>query len=183
MMQDLYHYHEEKPHRMKQLLWRVVNKTLFRCLMDRGWLFTILKNSLLNAFGAKVVMKTKICRTCTIWAPWNLEMKEYSVIGPHVQVYNKDKITIGRNVVVSQGAFLCTASHDISHELLPLTTAPIVLEDRCWVAADAFIGKGVTVGEGAVVGARACVYKDVDPWTVVGGNPAQKLKNRIIQHN
>ena len=54
---------------------------------------------------------------------------------------------------------------------------------RCkvWVAAEAFIGMGVIIGEGAVVGARACVFKNVEPWTVVGGNPAKFIKKRIIK--
>ena len=45
------------------------------------------------------------------------------------------------------------------------------------------MGMGVTIGEGAVVGARAAVFKDVEPWTVVGGNPAKVIKNRIIKYN
>ena len=58
---------------------------------------------------------------------------------------------------------------------------PIVIEAQAWVAADAFVGMGVTIGEGAVVGARAAVFKDVEPWTVVGGNPAKFIKNRVIK--
>ena len=40
---------------------------------------------------------------------------------------------------------------------------------------------GVTISQGAVVGATASVYKDVEPWTVVGGNPAKFIKNREIK--
>jgi len=54
------------------------------------------------------------------------------------------------------------------------------MEDKSWVAADAFVGMGVTIGEGAVVGARACVFKDVEAWSVVGGNPAKFIKRREI---
>ncbi|MBR0457730.1 MAG: sugar O-acetyltransferase, partial [Victivallales bacterium] len=74
-----------------------------------------------------------------------------------------------------------TASHDITKGNLPLVFAPIVMEDQVWIAADAFIGMGVTVHQGAVVGARASVFKDVDAWTVVGGNPAHFLKKRELQ--
>ena len=83
-------------------------------------------------------------------------------------------------MVVSQGANLCTASHDISDSQMALITKPIIIENRAWVASDAFVGMGVTIGEGAVVGARAAVFKDVEAWTVVGGNPARFLKKRII---
>ena len=76
---------------------------------------------------------------------------------------------------------MCTASHDITDPHNPLITAPIHVESFAWVAADAFIGMGVTVGEGAVVGARAAVFKDVEPWTVVGGNPAKFIKRRVVK--
>jgi len=55
---------------------------------------------------------------------------------------------------------------------MPLVIAPIMIEAEAWVAADVFVGPGVTIGEGAVVGARSTVMRDVEPWTVVAGNPA-----------
>ncbi len=55
---------------------------------------------------------------------------------------------------------------------MPLIVAPIVIESNAWVAADVFIGPGVKVGEGAVVGARSTVIDDVPPWSVVAGSPA-----------
>ena len=88
---------------------------------------------------------------------------------------------LGSKVVISQGAYLCTASHDISNPKNPLITSPIQVESFAWVAADAFVGMGVTVGQGAVVGARAAVFKNVEPWTVVGGNPAKFIKKRIVK--
>ena len=89
-------------------------------------------------------------------------------------------LKIGANQTVSQKSYICTASHDITKSTLPLVFAPVVIEDQVWVGADAFIGMGVTVGQGAVVGARASVYKDVEPWTVVGGNPAKFIKVREV---
>lgn len=64
---------------------------------------------------------------------------------------------------------------------MPLTTAPITIGRAAWVAADVFIGPGVTVGERAVVGARASVFRNVDPWTVVGGNPARLIRKYAHQ--
>jgi len=66
---------------------------------------------------------------------------------------------------------------------MPVITAPIRIERRAWVAADTFVGPGVTIGEGAVVGARASVFRDVDPWTVVGGNPARILKKYHLEED
>ncbi len=171
-------YTEDKPHRLKQLAWRLVNATLFR--MFPGTPLRVLRNLLLRAFGADIPLESLVYPSCRIWAPWNLKVGRNSCIGSGVRLYNKDKITIGDNVVISQNAFLCTASHDISSPRHALITAPIVIRDLAWVASDAYIGMGVTIGEGAVVGATASVYKDIEPWTVVGGNPAKFLKQRIL---
>lgn len=88
---------------------------------------------------------------------------------------------IGAHSTVSQYSHLCTSSHDYEHPNMLQTFAPIVIEDQVWIAADAFIGPGVTIGQGAVVGARGTVFKNVEPWTVVGGNPAKFIKKREIK--
>ena len=113
--------------------------------------------------------------------PWNLEMDEYACLAPCVDCYNPARIKIGAHSTVSQKAYLCTASHDISNPFNPLVTAEIVIEDQAWIGTSAYIGLGVTIGQGAVVGATASVYKDVEPWTVVGGNPAKFIKKREIK--
>lgn len=177
---DLSDYKEVKPHFAKRILWYLVNHTLFRMLPTRY--LRAPRHALLRAFGAKIDKKALVYSSCTIFAPWNLVVGR-ACIGPHTELYNKDMIRIGDDCVVSQGAFLCTASHDTSSVLLPLISAPITMEDKSWVAADAFVGKGVTIGEGAVVGARACVFKDVAPWTIVGGNPAKVIKTRNLVEN
>ena len=107
-------------------------------------------------------------------------MEEYSCIASGVDCYNVAPVIIGEQSTVSQGAYLCTASHDISDPKNHLVTKPIAIEGQAWIAAEAFVGMGVTIGEGAVVGARAAVFKDVEPWTVVGGNPARVIKRRDI---
>ena len=75
---------------------------------------------------------------------------------------------------------MCSASHDVTKSDIPLITAPIIIKNQVWIGASSFIGMGVTVGEGVVVGATSSVYKDVERWTVVGGNPAKFIKKRII---
>lgn len=175
---DLSHYNEVKPHHKKQLLWRLVNMTLFRCLALPC--FNLLRIWLLRLFGARVSSTADIYPSCKIWAPWNLQVGDHSCLAPRVEIYNKDVVTIADNVVISQGSQLFTASHDISQSTNPLITAPIRIEHSVWVAAGCFIGKGVTIGEGAVVGARACVFRDVEAWTVVGGNPARFIRKRVL---
>lgn len=119
--------------------------------------------------------------TARIWAPWNLELEDYACIDDRVNVYNVDKVILKRHATVSFDALLCTASHNIYSQGHELTTAPILINEDAWVGAAAFIGMGVTIGEGAVVAASSSVHKDVEPWTIVGGNPAKFIKKRKIK--
>lgn len=178
---DLSRYHNalSRKHQLVRLLWSVVWGLLARPLprsMGSGW-----KRFLLRLFGAKVHPTSVVYSSAKVYYPANLEMAEYSCLASDVDCYNVAPIRIGANTTVSQGACLCTAGHDITDPLNPLITAPIVIEDQAWIAAGAFVGMGVTVGQGAVVGARAAIFKDVEPWTVVGGNPAKFIKKRIIK--
>lgn len=135
---------------------------------------------ILRFFGAKIGDHCLIYSNVKIWAPWNLEMKSYSLLGAKVDCYNQGKISIGANTSISQKAYLCASTHDITDSKHALLLKPIVIEDQVWIAADAFIGPGVTIGQGAVVGARSAVFKNVESWSVVGGNPARFIKKREI---
>ena len=135
---------------------------------------------LLRCFGAKIGHGAHPYPRARIWAPWNLDMGDHSCLADDVECYCVNKIRLGPSALVSQYSHLCSASHDYTDPAFPLITAPITIQANAWVATDAFIGPGVTVGEGAVVGARASVYRDVEPWTVVGGNPARFIKKRVV---
>ena len=175
---NLTSYKEIKPHRIKRLIWRAINISIFRIAISRK--FKWLRHGLLRLFGAKINKDAYIYPTCDIFMPWNLICGR-ACIGPRTNIYNKDFVTIGNDTVISQGTYICTAGHSTKSLMLPLTTKPIKIEDNVWIAADAFVGMGVTIGEGAVVGARAAVFKDVEPWTIVGGNPAKPIKKRVIK--
>jgi len=132
-------------------------------------------------FGARIHPTARIHASVRVWYPPHLEVGENTTIGPRVICYCQDRITIGDRAIVSQGAHLCAGSHDISDERFQLITKPIVIEDRAWIAAECFVGPGVKIGEGAVLGARGVAFKDLSPWTVYVGNPAQRIKARTIQ--
>ena len=121
-----------------------------------------------------------VSASAKIWAPWNLELGDYVAVGARAEIYNVARITVGSNVTISQDSYLCTASHDISRLKKPLVFKPISLGDSVWVAARAMVLPGIAIGEGAVVAAGAVVVKDVEPWTVVGGNPAKVIKKREL---
>ncbi len=161
-----------------RLLWNFIYGLFFRWspVPFHAW-----RSFLLRLFGAKIGKNVFIYPSVEVWFPWNLEVGDGSCFGRWVNCYSVDKIVIGSNVVVSQYSYLCTAGHDIQDIKFSLTSKPIQIDDNAWVAADAFIGPGVEVGKGAVVGARASVFKNVKAWTVVGGNPAKAIKKRVIR--
>jgi putative colanic acid biosynthesis acetyltransferase WcaF len=135
---------------------------------------------LLRAFGARVGRHVRVARTAEIRFPWNFAIGDWSSVGERARIYNLGQVTIGRQATVSQYAHLCAGTHDVTDPAMRLLKPPIAIGDQAWICADAFVGPGVTVGEGAVVGARAVAVKDVAPWTVVAGNPAQVVKERRL---
>lgn len=168
-----------RKHQIIRMLWAMIWGLFARPLprsIGSGW-----KRFLLRLFGAKIDSTAVVYSSAKVYYPANLIMERYACLASDVDCYNVDIIRIGANTTVSQGAYLCTASHDITNPLNPLITAPIIIEDQAWIAVDAFVSMGVTIGQGAVVGARAAVFKDVEPWTVVGGNPAKFIKKRILK--
>lgn len=135
---------------------------------------------LLRMLGAHVGRGVKINPSCRIWAPWLLSLGDESAVSHEADCYNVAPIRIGAHATVSQRAFLCTASHDPTDPHMRLTSAPIQIEDQAWVCAEAFVSPGVTIGKGGVAAARSVVTRDVTPWTIVGGNPAQVIKQREL---
>jgi len=163
---------------IRRVLWMVIGKPLFRWSPRPlfGW-----RRLVLRLFGATVGTGVNIYPSATIYFPWNLVIGKYSSIGEGAMIYNLGPITIGKQVTVSQGAHLCAGTHDHTDPAMPLLKPPITVEDQAWVCADAFIAPRVTVGEGAVVGARAVAVHDVEKWTIVGGNPARTIKKRSLE--
>ncbi len=174
--------HCPSPHsvsnRARRAVWGLVWACLFRPtprLMD-GW-----RRFLLRCFGARVGKGARILPSVRVWAPWNLDIDEYGCLSEFVDCYCVDKVRIGAHATVSQYSFLCTASHDVSDPCMKLVTAPIVIGDQSWVAADVFVGPGVRIGPGCVVGARSSVFKDLPAWTVCMGSPAVPVRPRTIR--
>lgn len=162
-------------HRAYRALW-----TLAWCLLA-SWtppFFNPWRRLLLKAFGARIAGTARIHGSARIWYPANLEMGEQACLGPRVDCYSMAKITLGAYALASQGAHLCAGSHDIDDPHFQLCAAPITIERKAWIAAEAFVGPGVSVGEGAVLGARGVAFKDLAPWTVYAGNPAREIRKR-----
>lgn len=158
--------------------WGIVQATLFRLSprpMHRWrWM-------LLRIFGADLAPTARVYPRARIWAPWNLTMGDRATIADDVDCYCVARITIGDRAVVSQYTYLCGATHD--HTLLsrPLVPMPITIGAGAWIAADVFVGPGVSVGEGSVVGARSGVFADLPAWKICAGTPAKPIKDRIVR--
>ena len=143
--------------------------------------FHFIRRGLLRLFGAKIGSGAHPYPAARIYAPWNLTMGEHSCLSDYVDCYCVDRVELGPHALVSQYSYLCTATHDYNNPDFPTMTAPISIGARAWVAADVFIGPGIHIGEGAVVGARSNVINDVGDWEVVAGDPARFIKKRAIE--
>lgn len=163
--------------KLGRIAWGIVWLLLFRPSprICYGW-----RRMILRLFGAAIGRNARIAPTVRIWAPWNLAIGEDASLGYAVDCYSVAPIQIGAHATVSQEAFLCTATHDVHDPHMGLHTASIIIEDQAWVCARAFVGPGLRIGCGAVVGACGVVTRDVAPWTIVAGNPARLIKSRVL---
>lgn len=163
-----------------RVMWGLVYYSLFRYSPRpmRAW-----RRMLLRLFGAKLGKRVKVAGSAKIWAPWNLVMDDHSTIGPYVDCYCADTIRIGANSTVSQYSFLCSATHDFTHPNMLLYTRPIVIGAAVWICADVYVGPGVTIRDGVVVGARSSVFNDLPPWTICVGSPAKPKGPRIVRQS
>ena len=134
----------------------------------------------LNQFGASISYSAYVYPSISIWAPWNIKMADFATLGPNVVCYNIENIILQRCAVVSQSAVLCTGSHNYHSNNFELIAKPIILMANSWVCAEAFVGPGVIIEEGAILGARAVAFKSLEPWRVYVGNPATYIKDRNI---
>lgn len=143
--------------------------------MLRGW-----RRLLLRAFGARMGRGANVYASVRVWYPRHLVMGDHATLGPRVRCYNQALVTLGAHATVSQDSTLCAGTHDYTDPAFQLVTRPIVLGAGCWIAAEAFVGPGVTVGARAVLGARGVAVKDLEPGVVYAGNPARAIRRRTV---
>jgi putative colanic acid biosynthesis acetyltransferase WcaF len=165
--------------KIARALWIVVESTLFRWSPRpcHAW-----RRALLRLFGARVLdhagPPARVAPSARIHFPWKLELHGGVMVGPDVRLYNLAPITLRRGANLAQGAHLCAGSHDYTLWTMPLDARPIVVEENAWLAAEVFVGPGVTIGELAVIGARSVVMRDQPARMVCAGNPCRPLKPR-----
>ena len=181
-MQKLKHFKLPKNFRGKNAItvqiWWLIQATLFKLSpqFSYGW-----RRFLLRLFGAKIGKGVIVRPTAKITYPWKISIGNYSWIGDDVTLYSLGEIEIGKNTVISQKCYLCTGSHDYSDTYFSIYEKKITIDDECWLATDVYISPGITIGKGAVVGARSSVFNNLEGGKVYYGTPAKFVKNRNVE--
>jgi putative colanic acid biosynthesis acetyltransferase WcaF len=143
-----------------------------------GW-----RRFLLRLFGARVGKGVLIRPSVTVTYPWKLTIGDWSWVGDNATLYTLGEIVIGDNAVVSQHVYLCAGSHDFARPTFDLYARPVRIEAEAWVAAHAFVGPGVTVGQGAILGACSVAFRDVPAGMICAGNPFRVIRPRPTHPN
>jgi putative colanic acid biosynthesis acetyltransferase WcaF len=163
----------------KRAIWTFLLEPLVRWLPKP---FSPCRSFALRIMGATIGPHCLILPGVKVLMPWNLHLADHVAIGEYVNIYNFAPVTIGRMTVVSQYCYLCTGTHDYTLGDMPLTYAPIVVGEQCWVAAGVFLAPGVSIPDGVVVGAMSVVNKSLPTaWAVYAGNPCRMVKARVMR--
>ncbi len=133
---------------------------------------------LLRRFGAHIGEGVVVKPGVRVKFPWRLAIDDHAWIGEDVWIDNLVEVSIGSDCCVSQGAYLCTGSHDWSRQAFDLITRPITIKAGAWIAARAVVGPGVTIGEGAVLALGSVATKDLAHWMIHQGVPAVPVRPR-----
>jgi putative colanic acid biosynthesis acetyltransferase WcaF len=165
----------DRGNKIRRLVWALVYYVFFRFTPVPLFSF---RRLVLVVMGAKIAVGARVYPSCRVWIPENLIVGADATIGPGVNVYNQGKISIGPRSIISQRAHLCASTHDYNERLHPLLVSPISIGSDVWICTEAFIGPGVSLGNGSVVGARAVQVRNTVDWSVNAGNPSVYIKNR-----
>ena len=164
--------------KIKLLIWHIINITVFRYSPFFMRKFRIL---LLRMFGAKIDWSCSINRLATIDGPWFLSMGRLSSLQDGVWIRCRAPVVIGEKCCIGKDVYIMTGSHKLSSPNFELICNPVEIGDDVWIATRSFIHKGTKIGDGAVVSACSVVSGEIEPWSVVGGNPAVFIKKRILK--
>jgi putative colanic acid biosynthesis acetyltransferase WcaF len=162
--------------RIGRQLWSIVYVLLYRPSPRpaHAW-----RAMLLKLFGAKLGVKCHFYAKCKIWAPWNLVCEDRVSVADDADVYNPAPMFFGSHAIISQGAYLCGATHDYNSTRFPLVSYSMRFEAYSWICARAIVAPGVNAGEGAILGLGAIATRDMEPYGIYAGTPAKKVKERL----
>jgi len=163
--------------RLRRVTWNVVWLLLYR---PSPRPFHAWRAMLLRLYGATMGPNCHFYPASKVWAPWNLICAEQVTAADDAEIYNPAPISFGGHAILSQGAYVCGATHDYDDPAFPLIAFAMHIGSYAWVCARASVAPGVNVGEGAVLGLGSVASRDLEPWSVYSGVPAIKIKQRRI---
>src|SRR5215470_5866894 len=162
--------------RLVRVLWSIFYVLFYRPTprLLHGW-----RAMVLRLFGEKLRPKCHFYARARIWAPWNLVCEDRVSVADDAELYNPSKLYMGSHCIVSQGAYICGATHEYDDPFFRLVHFPVRLGAYSWVCARAVVNPGVNVGEGAILGLGAIATRDLEPFGIYAGIPARKIKERL----
>ena len=164
-----------RKNKLGRLTWNIVWLLLYRPSPRpmHGW-----RSFLLRSFGAKMGPHCHFYPGSKVWAPWNLICAGHVAAGDGAEIYNPAPMHFGSHAILSQGCYICGATHDFDDPAFPLLAYSMEVGAYAWICARACVAPGVQVGEGAVLGLASVASRDLEPWGVYAGAPAVKVKAR-----
>ncbi len=163
---------------VKRVLWYYLNALFLKTSLVPSNNF---KAFLLRMFGAKIGNKVTIKPGVNVKYPWHLTIGHHTWIGENVWIDCLVPVTIGNNVCISQGAVLLTGNHNYKKTSFNLIVQSVILEDGAWIGAGAMVNPGVIVASHAVLTSGSVATKNMEAYTVYQGNPAVKIRLRVIE--
>lgn len=161
--------------RLRRFSWNIVWLILYR---PSPRPLHVWRSLLLRLFGAKMGTNCHFYPASKVWAPWNLVCGKQVTAADQAEIYNPAPITLGGHAILSQGAYLCGASHDYDDPAFPLIAFSMRIGSYAWICARASVAPGVEIGDGAVLGLGSVAYQNLEPWTVYRGVPAVRIRQR-----
>ena len=162
----------------KRFFWYFINILFFKNPWNPC---NSIKIRLLKLFGANIGVNIIIKPSVNIKYPWNLTIGNNVWIGENVWIDNLAKIEIGNNVCISQGAMLLCGNHNYKKKSFDLMIGSIILKDGCWVGAQTTVCPNVTLHENSILTVGSIAVHDLESNGIYQGNPATKIRTRIIE--
>ena len=160
--------------RIAGALWALVWVTLFRCSPEplHGWRTMLLRSS------APKSRRRPGSRPPRILFPWNLRLGTNVFIAHQVIINCMGEVRIGDRTRISQYAHIVAGTHAYQRPDMRIVRSPITIGSDVWIAADAFVGPGVTIGDRCLLAARASAFHDLPEGQICVGEPAHPIKPR-----
>lgn len=164
---------------LKRACWYLVNSIIFKTGICP---FYTPKRILLKLFGTKLGKGVVLKQSINIKYPWLLEIGDYAWIGEQVWIDNLGKTTIGANSCISQGALLLSGNHDYSKPAFDLIVKEIIIEEGVWIGAKSIVTGGAVCKTHSVLAAGSLSSGEMEAYGIYRGNPAVKIKERVISN-